>query len=288
LASSRYSQMSNNKVELLAIGNELLIGQVHDSNLFWLSQKLTNIGALVWQAYIVRDDMDAIGEVVRLALSHHPRLIITSGGLGPTWDDITVSALGRALGREVRLDPVALEMVRKRYEEVKEAGFVPDATLTPERKKMAYLPEGAVPLHNPVGTAPGVLITEGDTNIVALPGVPPEMRGIFETSLQPYLKEWFSGKESVQWGVLIGQGESTIASIVNDVAKAYPDVYVKSRARIVDGRAKVLVTLTVHGEERRSAMEKLNAARRDLMERLRNAGVPVLEEGDDLPFRQEI
>jgi len=279
--------MSNNKVELLAIGNELLIGQVHDSNLYWLSGKLTGIGALVWQGYVVRDDMDAIGETVKIALSHRPKLIITSGGLGPTWDDITVAALGKALGREVRLDPKALEMVRERYEAVKKAGFVRDATLTPERKKMAYLPEGAVPLHNPVGTAPGVLITEGETNIVALPGVPPEMRGIFETSLQPYLRKWFSGVGTVQWGVIIGQGESTIAAIVNEVARAHPDVYVKSRARIVDGKAKVLVTLTVSGMEKPRAMEKLNAAREDLMRRLKEAGVPILEEGEDLPFQQE-
>ncbi len=287
MGSNRCSQMSSNKVELLAIGNELLIGQVHDSNLFWLSRRLTGIGAVVWQGYVVRDDMEAIGEVVRLALSHHPKLIITSGGLGPTWDDITVAALGKALGRNVRLDPRALEMVRQRYEEVKKAGFVPDATLTPERKKMAYLPEGAIPLHNPVGTAPGVLITEGETNIVALPGVPPEMRGIFETSLQPYLKEWFSGKGTVQWGVIIGRGESTIAKIVNEVAEAHPEVYVKSRARIVDGKAKVLVTLTVSGMEREEALKKLDAARKDLMDRLRSVDVPILEEGEHLPFQQE-
>jgi molybdenum cofactor synthesis domain-containing protein len=272
---------------LIAIGNELLIGQVHDTNLHWLCRRLNGLGAFVRQAYIVRDDPAAIGEVIRLALSHRPALVITTGGLGPTWDDITLSAIGEALGRKVRLDERALEIVRERYRQVKAAGLIDDDSITPEREKMAYLPEGSTPLWNPVGTAPGVLMDVNGTHIVALPGVPPEMRGIFDSSLQPYLHEWFSGLRPYQWGIMLGQGESTVAHIINSVAESHPKVYVKSRARTVDGRPKVLITLTVSGMEKGEALKALRDARNDLLDRLRTAKAVILEEGEDLPFQQE-
>ncbi len=274
-------------VELVAIGNELLIGQVHDTNLHWLCRRLNDLGAFVRQAYIVRDDPASIGEVIRLALSHRPTLVITTGGLGPTWDDITLSAIGEALGRKVRLDEKALEMVRERYRQVKAAGLIDDDSITPEREKMAYLPEGSIPLWNPVGTAPGVLMDVNGTHIVALPGVPPEMRGIFDSSLQPYLHEWLSGLRSYQWGIMLGQGESTVAHIINAVAEAHPKVYVKSRARTVKGKPKVLITLTVSGMEEKEAKEALEAARTDILARLRAAKAAIVEEGENLPFQQE-
>ncbi len=279
--------MQNQQVELVAIGNEILIGQVHDTNLHWLCRRLNDIGAFVRQAYIVRDDPTAIGEVIRLALSHRPVLVITTGGLGPTWDDITLSSIGKALGRPVRMDEKAFEMVKERYRQVKAAGLINDDTITPEREKMAYLPEGSVPLWNPVGTAPGVLMDVEETHIIALPGVPPEMRGIFDSSLQPYLRQWFSGLHSLQWGIMLGQGESTVASVINAVAETHPGVYVKSRARVVDGKPRVLITLTVSGMEEGEARKELEAARNDMVERLRAGGAAIIEEGEDLPFQQE-
>ena len=103
-------------VEIFAIGNELLVGQVQDTNSHWLIHALTGIGARVRRAVILRDEYDEIADALTSALRRKPRLILTTGGLGPTDDDLTVRALARALNLELYEDAVALEMVRSRYE----------------------------------------------------------------------------------------------------------------------------------------------------------------------------
>src|SRR5512141_1596064 len=160
-------------VEILAIGNELLVGQVQDTNTYWLVRSLTALGARVRRAVILRDEYDEIADALASALKRKPRLIITTGGLGPTDDDLTMRALSQALSLELVEDPVALEMVRQRY--VYLAGIRPNfsADLNEARRKMALLPLGGTPIYNPNGAAPGVVLdANGTTTIVSMPGVP--------------------------------------------------------------------------------------------------------------------
>lgn len=175
--------MDRPQVEIIAIGNEILWGQVQDTNTYWLVKQVTGLGGQVRQAVIVPDEPEAIVREVRGALERQPALLITSGGLGPTADDLTLPTVAEALGRPLELSPQALEMMERRYARLAELGFVADASLSPARKKMAYLPQGAVPLANSVGTAPGCLLRLGATTLVSLPGVPGEMVSIWEESL---------------------------------------------------------------------------------------------------------
>jgi nicotinamide-nucleotide amidase len=121
-------------VEILAIGNELLIGDVLDTNTHWLCRRLTTMGAFVRRAVMVRDDEDAIAAEVQGALGRGTQLLITSGGLGPTDDDRTLSAIAKALRRPLELNEQALAMVAQRYRELHEQGFVDTPEVTPSRR----------------------------------------------------------------------------------------------------------------------------------------------------------
>ena len=172
-------------VEILAIGNELLAGDVLDTNSHWLCRQLAARGARVSRMATLPDDMATIGEALLAALSRYPALIVTCGGLGPTADDLTVAAQAAALGRALAEDPTAYAMVRDFYATLFRRGEVTTPDMTLARAKMAVLPADAEPLPNSVGAAPGVLMSEGETLIAALPGVPAEMKAIFEESLWP-------------------------------------------------------------------------------------------------------
>src|SRR5207245_5074691 len=115
----------------------------------------------------------------------NPSLLITIGGLGPTHDDMTLARISRALHKPMRLNKEALELVRDHYRKLESK-----TKLTKYRTKMATLPQGSVPLPNPVGTAPGVKMQQSSTTMFSLPGVPSEMKAIFRASIIPYLESF--------------------------------------------------------------------------------------------------
>ena len=185
--SSRGLVFLSPAVEILAIGNEVLAGNVIDTNSHWLCQQLAARGASIRRVTVLPDEPAEIADCLQGALVHAPRLIITCGGLGPTRDDLTVAAIAAALGLELIEHPAAFAMVRDFYVELAARGDVTTAEMLPARSKMAQMPAGAEPLRNAVGAAPGVLLTLGATTIVSLPGVPAEMKDIFSNSLGPRL-----------------------------------------------------------------------------------------------------
>ena len=166
-------------VELLVIGNEVLAGDVLDTNSHWLCRQLASSGARVIRISVLPDDPAAIADGLRAALSRRPALILTCGGLGPTADDLTLSAVGAALDRPLQESPVAFAMIRDFYALLFARGAVTTPAMTPARTKMAQVPLGSEPLPNAVGAAPGVLFQESETLITCLPGVPAEMKDIF-------------------------------------------------------------------------------------------------------------
>ncbi len=163
-------------VEIVSAGNEVLIGDVLDTNTNWLCARVTMLGGLVRRTVMLRDDVDAIGAEVRSCLARRPALVFTVGGLGPTSDDRTLEGVALGLGVPLELHAEAERMVAAKYEEFFAAGYVPFPDLNENRRKMARLPAGAEPLVNPIGGAPGVLCRSGETRVVSLPGVPGERR----------------------------------------------------------------------------------------------------------------
>ena len=263
--------------EVIAVGNELLLGIVQDTNTHWLCTQITGLGGAVRRATLIPDDFSAIAETLSRALDAGRDLIVLTGGLGPTEDDMTMRALGAALDLDVAERPDALEMIQRRYRELAEARRVEEKELTPSRRKMARLPEGATPLYNPVGTAPGALIQRNGSTIVVLPGVPSEMEGIWTASLQPYLEEIFQSSFYAERHLVVDvNDESGLAPLLKDVQSEWPQVYVKSRPRSFAEGQMVWVTLAMGGDQ--PAVERTLAdLTRELMKALRDAGYPVHE-----------
>ena len=147
-------------VEIVSAGNEVLIGDVLDTNTNWLCTRVTALGGLVRRTVMLRDDVQAIGAELRGCLARRPALIFTVGGLGPTSDDRTLEGVALGLGVPLELHAEAERMVAAKYEEFFAAGYVPFPELNDNRRKMARLPAGAEPLVNPIGGAPGVLLPQ--------------------------------------------------------------------------------------------------------------------------------
>lgn len=265
-------------VEIFAIGNELLVGQVQDTNSYWLIRSLTALGARVRRAVILRDEYDEIADALTSALQRRPRLILTTGGLGPTDDDLTMRALARALGLDLVEDPLALEMVRKRYENLARTRTNITAELNTARRKMALLPRTGTPIVNPNGAAPGVVleVNSSDTTIVSLPGVPAEMKDIFGTSLQPILARTIGSGGYVEHTLVLDRGdESRIATSLQEVQATYPAVYIKSRGQLLEDGAHLTVVLSAGGNNLSVLRDDITKAEGELVTNLQSMGYGV-------------
>lgn len=261
-------------VEIFIIGNEILIGDIQDTNTHWLCKEINNLGGLVDRAIVLRDIKDTIATELHSALERGPRVIFTSGGLGPTADDLTLAAVAQGTGLELRLHEQAKQMVKDRYDELAAQGIMAQGGLNPPREKMAWFPEGAVPLHNPVGTAPGVLLKVGTTTIISLPGVPSELKGIFNSSLQPFLLETFVGGTAVMRTITVQcNDESLMEPALSRVSKNHPGIYIKSLATTLGVSAELDIIFTAAGNDLSVMHAMVEAAMGDLQEGLTSLGI---------------
>ncbi|MFX1394740.1 MAG: molybdopterin-binding protein [Promethearchaeota archaeon] len=218
-------------VELLIIGNEILIGKTQDTNSNWMGKRITKFGHKLRRITIIGDELEEISNTLRDILKRKPDIIITSGGLGPTFDDMTLEGVSRALNRELELNEHAYNSIKKAYDQAYKQGLLKLKGMTKERKKMAYLPKGSIPLPNLRGTAPGVKIKEKKTVIYCLPGVPAEMKKIFSVVILPILKEK-KGKFIEKGFIFTGIGESQIAPYVSEIEEKNPQLWIKTHPRV--------------------------------------------------------
>jgi molybdenum cofactor synthesis domain-containing protein len=219
----------NVKVEIICIGNELLIGKTLNTNAHWLAKRATSSGADVSRVTVVKDDLSEIATALREALSRRPRFIITTGGLGPTFDDKTLEGIAKGLNRKLEANNEALKMVREKYETLLKQKKIDKIEMTPSRVKMATFPRRTHALHNPVGTAPGMVADVEQTSVIALPGVPPEMEAIFDESVAPMLKKEAGESAFFEASIYVGGVmESSLAPLIDRVMHDNPSVYLKS------------------------------------------------------------
>jgi molybdopterin-biosynthesis enzyme MoeA-like protein len=271
-------------VEIVSAGNEVLIGDVLDTNTGWLCTRVTALGGLVRRTVMLRDDIDAIGAEVSGCLARHPALVFTVGGLGPTSDDRTLQGVALGLGVPLKLHPEAERMVAAKYEEFFAAGHVPFPEMNETRRKMARLPAGAEPLVNPIGGAPGVLCRSAGTRIVSLPGVPGELKAIVDESLGPLTAEIFGDAHYEERSLEIElQDESAIADILRAAEEQHPAVYVKSRAKVLGSARVIKVTLSGRGEDGDAVAALLAPAAEQLLAQIAATGFAVRPASADLP-----
>jgi molybdopterin-biosynthesis enzyme MoeA-like protein len=165
-------------------------------------------------------------------------------------------------------------------------GLITQGGINPAREKMAWLPAGAVPLPNPIGCAPGVLLQTGSSSIISLPGIPAELKGIFNSSLQPFLNRTFGGGASVMRSITVRcNDESIMEPVLSRVVKLHPKVYIKSLANTFGpaddrkvlrrefGASQIKITLFTTGTEQSEIECSVEAALRDLQDGLASIGI---------------
>jgi len=253
-------------VDIVTIGNEILLGLVQDTNSNYLCRVVRGMGGKVRRIAVVPDEIEAIARELKWALTRGASVVFTCGGLGPTDDDLTLAAVAEATGRPLRADPRAVRLVEEKYRELAAQGYVQSAGMTETRLKMAMLPEGARAIENPVGAAPAALMELGDMRIVSLPGVPAELKAIVEGPLQEFLAEVFGKGSYRERELLVDCGdESQLAPALRQVSAANPDVYVKSRASGFGPDVKFRILISASAASAEEAESKIQRASDDLL-----------------------
>ena len=190
--------------EIVSIGSELLLGQIVDTNGAWMAQRLTNVGVDLYFKTTVGDNPARMKAVLGRALERSD-IVITGGGLGPTRDDLTRETVAAVTGRELVLDRDLLDQIEQRFQR---RGLV----MTANNSRQAYIPDGAIPVENPNGTAPSFIVEDPRGVVIALPGVPFEMKWLFDNEVIPYLRAAYRLDEMITYRVLkvADLGESSV------------------------------------------------------------------------------
>jgi nicotinamide-nucleotide amidase len=205
------------RAEILAVGTELLLGQIENTNARFLSRALADLGIDVFYHVAVGDNPQRLDEAFRTALGRSD-LVLVSGGLGPTSDDITRERLAEVTGRPLVLDKESLAHIEDFFRRR-------EVAMPSGNRKQAMLPSGAVPIPNPVGTAPGVLLERGRQTVILLPGPPVELVRMTRVTVIPYLEERLerAGERAVIRSrvlKLAGIGESAAEAEIADIMAA--------------------------------------------------------------------
>lgn len=202
----------NATAEIIAVGNELLLGETVDTNTAYIAGALAAVGVRVGRASVVGDDPETLGDALRVARGRS-RWVIVTGGLGPTRDDLTRDVVADVLGRPLRIDPVILTEIEARFERF---GYkMPEAN-----RSQAEVPEGARVVPNAYGTAPGLVIDDDGTTFFVLPGVPNEMHALLREAVIPEIAGQLPGRSPVVRSRTIrttGIGESALAERIDDL-----------------------------------------------------------------------
>ncbi len=234
---------------LLVIGDEILSGRTKDTNIATLAGHLTGIGIRLLEVRIVPDDEAAIVTALNALRVAHD-YVFTTGGIGPTHDDITTDAVAKAFGVAAGLDPRAVAMMRERYAE---------ADLTPARLRMARIPAGAELVANPVSKAPGFIIG----NVVVMAGVPRIMAAMLH-EVTPHLR---TGRKLLSCTIHSREMEGNVAGVFAETQAEFPDVLMGSYPYFRDHGMGVHLVL------RATSADRLAGAAARLKERLKAAGL---------------
>jgi len=245
--------------EIIMIGSELLLGQIVDTNASFLAQELAKAGINLFYKTTVGDNRQRMAEALRSALERSD-LIITSGGLGPTEDDLTREVVAEVVDEPLEFRQDLFDQIEALF---KRHGF----TMSPNNRKQAFIPRNATAIENPVGTAPGFVAEKDGRSIIALPGVPRELKFLMETFVIPYVRKEFSlGELTISSRVLklCGMGESRVDAEVGDLIKGSTNPTVG----ILAEPAQILLRITAKAETESEVKAKIAEMEREIRSRM--------------------
>lgn len=261
-------------LEIICIGNELLIGKIKDTNAHYIAKQATQLGANVKRVTVIQDNVPEIVSAILEGIKRKPNFIITTGGLGPTFDDKTLQGLGKAIGQVLEINQEALEMVKQRIVDYAEKrGLSKDIELTSPRVKMAMLPKMTKPVNNPIGTAPGVRADVQGTVLFVLPGVPFEMESIFSETIAPLIKQIVGDSVFCERSIFADNiMESCLAPLIDQVMHDNLDVYIKSHPMRTENKPRIELHLTITANKNKKPQEKLVKAAKELIDLVEKNG----------------
>jgi nicotinamide-nucleotide amidase len=231
--------------EIVTVGTELLLGEIIDTNAAYIARHLRTVGLDLYYKTTVGDNEERCADVIGRALDR-AEVVITTGGLGPTVDDITREAVARATVRALQFRPELLEQIEARF-------LRWGSKMSDNNRRQAFVPQGAIPVENPVGTAPCFIVETGRGVVISLPGVPSEMEYLLEHEVLPYLRRRFDLHAIIKARTLrtAGLGESRIDTVLGDLLTAQnPTVGLAAHP----GQTDVRITAKAESEETADAL----------------------------------
>src|SRR5262245_2194021 len=263
----RHERAGPAHVEIVSVGRELLRGRIHDANAEYLSAFLSQRGAIVHRITTVDDKDKPIASAITEALERGAHLVVTTGGLGPASDDRTLLAVSDAVNLPLAIHAQAKEMVETAYRRLYEQRRVSSTGLNAAREKLCTIPVSSEPIENAVGVAPGVLVRlPGGAAVLCLPGIPEEMRSVFEASL-PRLKDLAPrgavARREVETPTI---DESALRPLLDRLVEEFPSLWIKSHHPGFGAKdARILLTLEASAATQKEAEAAVEAALRRLL-----------------------
>ncbi|MBY5957945.1 CinA family nicotinamide mononucleotide deamidase-related protein [Membranicola marinus] len=249
--------MPENNAAILTIGDELLIGQITDTNSVWIGQQMDNMGWRIGAKETVRDSVPVIVEALT-RLMHQHQVVIVTGGLGPTADDKTLEAMSVFFQKPLVLFPEVEAKIRQYF-------AARGKSVSEQHRKQFYLPEGTDVLSNEVGTAPGMHMSRKGTHFYFTPGVPVELRYIFQKHIRPQVEAWNSGSVVQSHLFTAGIGETAVVDLLGDGLHNWPSFLGISFLPYLGGVRLRLTAQDSDGVRNRTLVDQV---RKDLIKRL--------------------
>ena len=253
-------------VELISVGTEILLGNIVNTNAAYLSEKCASLGLSCFYQSVVGDNEERLCQTITMALERSDVLIL-SGGLGPTQDDLTKECVAKVLGRELVLDEHSKERIALYFE-------IRGKKATENNWKQAYAPKDAIIIDNDNGTAPGLIVETNGKHVLLLPGPPNELKPMFEEKMIPYLQKLQPGIIYSKTVKLCGIGESKVETQILDLIKEQQNPTIAPYAKT----GEVHLRVTAKADNEKEAKELIKPVVKELKERFGDAVYTTKEE----------